>query len=175
MRYHYFILFLTLFGCKSKNSESVEAKPLEITNEELFNYVEYCNDRFNFCLSYPSHFSAQPSSVNGDGKVFKNKLDNAEIIAFGELDDNQTGLEPHLSFIHKQIEIQDSAKVEYGYNFIGVGKKDGRIYHERILMKEKDEANGKVNVIYSIQLSYPKKHQKKYTQLWANLMHNLKI
>ncbi|WP_283670554.1 hypothetical protein [Candidatus Ornithobacterium hominis] len=175
MRCYYIFLFFIFFCCQSKNIESVEAKPLEITNEELFNYIEYCNDRFNFCFSYPSHFSAQPSSANGDGKTFINKLDDAKIIAFGELDYDNAGLEPHLHFIQDQIKIQDSARVPYGYNFIGFGKNDGKIYHERILIKEKENANSKVNVIYSIQLSYPQKHQKKYTQLWANLMGNLKI
>lgn len=46
-------------------------------------YSRYCNERFGFCIEYPSSFIGKGESFNKDGEIFISNDGRAEIRAFG--------------------------------------------------------------------------------------------
>lgn len=168
-----FLVFL-MFSCKQENSESIVSKPLEVSDNELINYIEYCNSRFEICFDYPSNFSAQPEPVNGDGRTFLNKIDESEIVLYGFHDQGNEGLESQLDILNEVMEIDSIVEIENGYDVRGVDREDGRIHFERLMIKPDIESGTyedgtPVNIIYSLQFLYPKEKQEKFKGYWEEM------
>ena len=46
-------------------------------------YQRYCNERFGYCLEYPSSLIPQPEAHNGDGRVFNDKAGQERLRVYG--------------------------------------------------------------------------------------------
>ena len=57
----------------------------EVENELSERFDQYCNERYKFCIEYPSNFIPQGEPGNGDGQIFLSKDHEVEIRAFGSL------------------------------------------------------------------------------------------
>lgn len=182
MRLTIFVLLLAIIGCKSENKgpqEVIESKPLEISGNEIVNYMTYCNDRFDVCMIYPSNFSAQHEPANGDGRTFRNEIDSAEIVLYGFIDQTNQGLQPQLDLYKEFLEIESQNKIENGYEILGQDLETGFKHKERIFIKPDTTAGSyadgtPMNIIYSLQFTYPVDKDKKYQKYWSKMIEKLK-
>ena len=174
MRVALIVIIITFFGCQKDNTETIQSKPLEVSDNEIINYISYCNNRFDACFDYPSNFGAQPEPANGDGRTFLNELDSAQIVMYGFLDDNNEGLKTQINILNEYLEIEKLTDIPNGYELIGKDKESGKIHKERILIKPDSSAgkykDGKpMNIIYSLQFVYPQSKEKKYQNYWHKM------
>lgn len=170
----YLVLFILssffIISCKKEPKESISSKPLEVSNNEIVNYIKYCNDRFDVCFEYPSNFGALPEPANGDGRTFSNEPDAAQIIFFGFLDQSNEGLNAQLMLSQDLINIKRIDTLKNGYEITGIDKETKRLHYEKILTKPSvSPSNDSVNIIYSLQFVYPKNKNDKYKSYWKKL------
>lgn len=168
------LLIFILASCKKDNSETITSKRLEVSDNEIVNYVEYCNDRFNFCFDYPSNFGPEPEPANGDGRTFINDIDSSEIVLYGFLDQSNEGIDGQLEVLKEFMEVESVQQIKHGYDVRGIEKESGKVHLEKILMKADSTAgkydDGKpVNIIYSLQFVYPKDKDAKYRDYWKKM------
>lgn len=169
-----FILLLFVMSCQKENQESIVSKQLEVSDNELINYVEYCNSRFDICFDYPSNFSVQPEPVNGDGRTFKNDIDSSEIVLSGFHDQGNEGIEAQLAILEQIMEIDTVIEFQDGYDVRGIDKEDGRVHFEKLMIKADSkfghyDDGTPVNTIYSLQFIYPKSKEHKYRDYWEKM------
>lgn len=174
----YILLSIFLFSCAKKNKETISSKPLKFTDNEIVNYVEYCNDRFHLCIDYPSSFRALPEPINGDGRSFINDTDSATITIYGFIDSDKNGLKSHIELTKELVEIKKINEFENGVIISGVEKESGYLYKEKIIIKpvkniDKSIGNSN-NIVGTLQLSFPKNKNKKYTKFWDIIRKNFK-
>lgn len=182
MRFALIFMLFTLVGCqldKKGTQETIESKPLEVSDNEIVNYISYCNDRFDVCFDYPSNFNAQPEPANGDGRTFRNEIDSSEITLYGYLDQENEGLEGQIELYKNFLDIQKMDEIKNGIEIIGKNKDNGFIHKERIYIKPDSKAgtyeNGDpMNVIYSLQFTYPEDKSQKYKSYWSKMVKKLK-
>lgn len=182
MRLAIFMLLLAFVGCSKENKdpqEVIESKPLEISGNEIVNYMTYCNDRFDVCIIYPSNFNAQHEPANGDGRTFRNEIDSAEIVLYGFIDQTNQGLQPQLDLYKEFLEIDSQTKIENGYEILGQDLETGFKHKERIFIKPDTTAGTyadgtPMNIIYSLQFTYPVDKDKKYRKYWSKMIEKLK-
>ena len=175
----FYLSIILLFSCKNGTQESITSKPLEVSDNELINYVEYCNDRFDVCFDYPSNFGAQPEPVNGDGRTFLNEIDSAEIVLYGFLDQGNEGLHTQLDILNEMMEIDDLIESTNGIDVRGIERESGKIHHEKLRIKPDISAGtyddgSPVNIIYSLQFVYPTSKQSKYNKYWDKMSEKFK-
>jgi hypothetical protein len=83
--------FVALTSCGQENDEGFSGDTLPKKKIDLSKLKDetvldtYCNERFQYCISYPAFFVfPQPESDNGDGRSFTNK-EGAEVLrVFGK-------------------------------------------------------------------------------------------
>ena len=175
MRLAILLIIISVFACKTEDKEVILSKPLKVSDNEIVNYIPYCNDRFNACFDYPSNFGAQPEPADGDGRSFINKIDSAEITMYGFLDHENGGLANQIDLLKEFMDIETLTEIQSGIEVSGVEIESGKIHKERILIKPDTTsgitlANGEpVNIIYSLQFVYPKSKDKKYQFYWQKM------
>lgn len=180
MRFAIFLILISIFACKSEDKEIIRSKPLEVSDNEIVNYIEYCNDRFNVCFDYPSNFGAQPEPANGDGRTFLNQIDSAYITLFGFIDHDNIGLSHQIDIMKEYMEIETLTEFPNGIEVIGTEIETQKTHKERILIKPDSTSgitltNGEpVNIIYSLQFVYPKSKEKKYQLYWRKMTDKFK-
>ncbi|MDO5654664.1 MAG: hypothetical protein Q4G27_00825 [Flavobacteriaceae bacterium] len=169
-----FLIVFALISCKKESGESITSKRLEVSDNEIINYLEYCNDRFEICIEYPSNFSAQPEPANGDGRTFVNRIDSAEIILYGFMDLDNEGLEGQMSIINEMIDVSSLEKSPNGLDIKGIDNETGRIHYEKVRIKTDSTAGlnkdgTPINIIYSLQFVHPKSKEKKFRDYWSRI------
>lgn len=160
-----FVSIVLFFGCK-KDSEHIESKKLSTSDNEIVNYVEYCNDRYDMCFDYPSNFGAKPDPINGDGRVFINKPDSAEIVMYGFIDETGNDLQSQLDVLGDMLKDEKITKIENGYEISGILNENDYIFHEKILVKKNDN---NVQVVSGLQFTHPKSKKSKFAGYWENM------
>lgn len=174
----YILFSIFLFSCTKENKETISSKPLKFTDNEIVNYVEYCNDRFHLCIDYPSSFRALPEPINGDGRSFINDTDSAMITIYGFINSENNDLNSHIELAKNMLDIKSIDNTENGILIDGIDKNSGYIYKEKIISKQiknnRESADDFTDVIGTLQLSYPKDKQKKYTKFWEIIRKNFK-
>ncbi|MXV38336.1 hypothetical protein GO491_06540 [Flavobacteriaceae bacterium Ap0902] len=169
-----FLLLLSvsifLFNCK-KESETIKSKQLEISENEIINYVEYCNDRYDMCFDYPSNFGAQPDPPNGDGKTFINKLDSSKITMYGFIDETGDELEELLSVTGKMLNDEKITKLANGYEITGIQANNNQVYHEKLIVKNSEEG---LKVVTGLQFMHPQSKTSKFNGYWESMTEKFK-
>ena len=164
------ILFLTLIlnvSCNNnQNKEIILAKPIVISDNELVNYIEYCNNRFDICIFYPSNFAPLPEPINGDGRTFTDEPDNAEITVYGSNVNKNYNLEDELNAIKSHVNISEQIDLSNGFEILGTEKNSNLIHHEIIIIKSKIQNNNKVNVLLNLTFTYPYSKKNKFKNYW---------
>ena len=127
------------------------------------NMKNYCNSRFDFCVSVPSNFKNLGESENGDGQSFQSHDGNAKIITFGNLEIEGIN---DLESLYKQY--LKSKKITYkfrkGNYFILSGiEKNGNIFYLKTIKKRINYFGEKADVVQNLMISCPKSQNSKYS------------
>lgn len=176
--FSHILLSLFFFSCTKKNKETISSKPLKFTDNEIVNYVEYCNDRFHLCIDYPSTFRMLPESINGDGRSFINDTDSATITIYGVINLDNNGLNRYIDLTKNLVDIKGIDNIKNGVLIYGIDKNSGYIHKEKIITKQiknkRDSANDFIDIIGTLQINYPKVKNKKYIKFWETIRKNFK-
>lgn len=138
------VITVTVFSCNSNPKDHTsENKTSTAADSSQFN--TYCNARFNYCVDYPADLIPQPESTNGDGRVFKNKMNEDVLTVFGtnNLDtDNKNALEKlYNDDLHRTNEFDTSRDRVITYQKLGEtfyvlsGRKKDKIFYQKTIMK----------------------------------------
>ena len=177
-RFSLLLLVFALFSCKNESKETISSKKLEVSDNEIVNYVEYCNDRFKICFDYPSNFGAQPEPVNGDGRSFLNEIDSSQIVLYGFLDQGNEGILAQRDILEEVMEIENFSAFKNGFEVEGTENESGFMHLERVMIKADSTAgtyqNGEpINIIYSLQFTFPESKSDKYLKYWDKITEKL--
>jgi hypothetical protein len=188
----YSVFLFFLFSCKKDNATKVEeniiindsltkidtvVKPKAQTPKTK-NYKTYCNDRFQFCIDYPSSFIPQEEPINGDGRTFLSRDEKAQITAYGgfALVDVSATLNQYFEMVTSEIEL--SYKVlKKDYFIISYFNKNGDIVYSKTILKkiaymgsgEKD-----TDVFQTLMITYPENQADLYNSYCEKIVSILK-
>ncbi|MGV4528871.1 hypothetical protein [Ornithobacterium rhinotracheale] len=169
----YIALVTILAACKGRvEQEIIVASPIDISDNEITNYVEYCNNRFDICMNYPSNFNPEPEPTNGDGRVFSNKPDGAEIRIFGTTFSPRTQLEEIVQSMKKELEIYNLKQDKNRVEVFGFDKENNNLYHEILIIKK--QAKSKNDELCSLSFIYPHAKRKKFKSYWRIISNSFK-
>jgi hypothetical protein len=145
----YLLLFLFVIVCFAFQS-----------NEE---YITYCNDKYDYCIKYPTSFSMQEKSENGDGAFFISADKQAQVWAFGHLAiEDFDKLEQEYKITSDKIKVTYQVKRPTWFVFSGVDEKGNFIYQKTV--KKTIEFYGDKNtpVFQTLRIAYPPDQKKQY-------------
>lgn len=169
------ILLLFFYGCnKNKVEEIIVAKPIKVSDNEIVNYIKYCNDRFNMCINYPSNFNPLPEPSNGDGRSFTNKPDGAEITVFGAISNEKDPLSYELETIKLDTNILKLTEFENGFAFYGVDVKEKVTRKGKVILRKKIEGKDTIKITHNLTFSYPTNKENKFKNYWNVISEDFK-
>ena len=119
-------------------------------------YEQYCNTKFNYCVSYPAHLlNPQPILQGIEGRDFKAQQGEAKI-SF-EAKKAEDVVEPSQGF--KSVYVGETYSKQVTYEvvkkdwFVVSGyTEDEKIFYTKVVLKN--------NVVYFIRIEYPKSEKK---------------
>lgn len=142
------ILAVGLLSCNSNQTQKPDTDSQNIeTVEKEINYETYCNQRFGFCIDYPTDMLfPQGESGNGDGQIFKSKDAENTLRAYRDYRDN---IDPETQYTIESAYNEDS----WGNNpdepkrvitykklgkafFVVSGYNDGKIFYQKSIIKD---------------------------------------
>ncbi|MBI3521013.1 MAG: hypothetical protein HY062_16865 [Bacteroidetes bacterium] len=145
------IVILVLLGCDHQGTEVTENKTTrdsaaatetEQDTSEL-NYKSYCNDRYGFCVDYPSDILIpQGESDGGDGQTFTSKDGQNTLAVFRDYDDMLSENAKFTIASAYQMETKensDDPKKEITYKKLGKtffvisGYNAGKIFYQKTI------------------------------------------
>jgi hypothetical protein len=128
---------------------------------------EYCNDRFSFCIKYPSQFVGQGESSNGDGQVFLSKDKQAKITTYGILVLEEVNDDFNEEFKNAGRGLNVTYKVFKPNWFIISGTDSkGNIVYRKTVMKRigyTGDSTEDTSVLQTLMIIYPLSQQKLYS------------
>lgn len=128
----YLFLFIILTSCSTQST--------------------YCNERFEYCLNYPSVFEPFGSSKSNDGQIFYIDGGKIELLVWGSVNGQNRTLEQEKAY------ISQSRNVEYqtiNPNFFVIsGFENGKVYY---LRTEKTSTGFR-----SFEIRYPREEKETY-------------
>jgi hypothetical protein len=127
-------------------------------------YTRYCNSRYGFCVSYPSHFGMEPPPENNDGRRFYDR--NGLVMTASGINNVLEGtLQTEM---HSQSE--DFDEISYrakGKNwFVLSGHKGANILYLKTFV-----GIGSINRLY---IEYPARLKTKYNEIVAKVARSFK-
>lgn len=131
---------------------------------------EYCNDRFQFCITYPAGFKGQGEAANGDGQEFISADQKARILAWGHLqftDEDQpyyASLEGSLNYDLKNKGSKVTYKVKKpGYYILSGTDEKGNVFYQKTTLKKINYFDSpNTQVFQTILFIYPASQQAQY-------------
>lgn len=128
-------------------------------NDPIEHWNAYCNERFDFCITYPKEFGEEGQSQNGDGNAFYSIDEKTEIRFWGHLImDDINDIESSFNSLVNGKEYKTTYKImkDKYFVFSGTFTKDGEeyIYYIKAVEKEGNILN------WSIQ--YPTVDKERY-------------
>lgn len=126
----------------------------------------YCNERFHYCIEYPSGFVGQSESLSGDGQRFISSDQQALITTYGFLVQNLSDFQVNLETSY--FEILKTKNVTYKVKkkdfFIASGyEADGRIFYKKFIKRKVNSTTSQENIIV-LEIVYPKSQLKNYAE-----------
>ena len=123
----------------------------------------YCNERFHFCIKYPSSFKLKEEAANGDGAIFVSADKKAEIRAYGSLAiEGMDQLEHEFKQASGDVKVTYQAKKANWFVFSGTDKK-GNLIYQKTAKKNIDYLGDKNTPVFqTIRLIYPPEQKDQY-------------
>lgn len=131
------VSFIVVLSCQAQ-----EAKK---KNNPGNRYSLYCNERFGYCIAYPSAtLFPQPESENKDGRIFKNKQGEPVLTVYGSYPVQQENVADGLkAAFEKELQASDQDKnhvITYkklGRQFYVVtGHQGNKIFYHKTIIKD---------------------------------------
>lgn len=138
------------------------------------NYIEYCNNRFDICILYPSNFTPLPEPINGDGRTFTDTPDKAEITVYGSIINDNYKLKDNLDEIESYVNISDVSDLPNGFEVLGTEKDSDLVHHEITIIKEKKQGDNTIKVLHNLIFTYPSSKESKFKNYWDIISENIK-
>lgn len=127
-------------------------------------YVSYCNDRYGFCVDYPSHFKMQSPPANNDGRRFYDGLGFTMTVS-GINNVLDATLQSEMDSQSKDFDNL-TYRVKGKNWYILSGYKDSSILYVKTYIGE-----GAINHLY---LRYPEQQKAKYSRMVEKISGSLK-
>jgi uncharacterized protein with LGFP repeats len=131
-------------------------------------YIQYCNARFGFCVSYPSTFKAQGESDNGDGQEFISSDGKSSLLVYrdGREAIYESEAECRSQSYLSDITSDETKQVTYkkkGENFYVVSGFQGlMIFYQKTIFTEQ----GMMTAVFT----YPTAQKAKYDAYCSKLL-----
>lgn len=158
----YFLVILgLLFSCH--NNEQQDSKK-DINSISKQDYKQYCNQRYQFCIEYPSNFIPQGVASNGDGQIFSSKDGKTEIRSYGNLIvEDISSLEE--SYLTELKDVNITYKKKGDDFFVVSGFEGDNIFYRKSIQRKIDYLlTGKkdTDILTTFTITYPKNQKDQY-------------
>lgn len=127
-------------------------------------YVNYCNDRFSFCIKYPKEFIAQNEADAQDGRTFISKDMRSRILAYGRLAiEDLDKLSQEFEFATKGIQVTYKKSGSDWFIFSAI-EPGGNIIYQKTRKKKIAylSETADTEVFQTLRISYPADQKNKY-------------
>jgi hypothetical protein len=143
--------------------ENIADEPSSEVDLEEITYNTYCNDRFHFCIAYPSEILiAQGESDSRDGQIFKSNDGENTLWVYRDYRDNMEPSEYTIETAYTE-DLEPTVEKSVTYNKLGTdyyvvsGYVDGKIYYQKTMMLEGE--------LMTALIEYSKKDKAVYGQI----------
>jgi len=140
-------------------------------------YKEYCNARFQYCISYPADFVGEGESANGDGQVFYSPDRAVKITGYGSLvleEEDLGKLSRQYTFSAKGIKVSYKVMKPDWFIFSGTDTAGNIVYQKTIRKKVPYMGQDDLTPIFQTwQNVYPASRQEQYKAYCALLAKKL--
>ncbi len=125
---------------------------------------EYCNDRFSFCIPYPSGFTPPEESDNADGAVMRSADGKVEVRAWGHYaaPEDGTDLAGLFETETSGVRVVTSERDSTGFTFTGLDSASGKMVYERTVQHPASDHSAS-RMVQTIWVSYPAAQAEDYT------------
>lgn len=149
----------TIEQATESNENEMEKSESVADNQQIKDeFIEYCNDRFGFCLNYPSDFIPQPEPQNGDGRTFLSEDGQVKILTWGNLYDSEfNSLETAYEYAIDTSKGQVvECQVRKNNFFVVSGEEEGAVFYQKTIQKQE------FGDILSFYIRYPKEESERF-------------
>jgi hypothetical protein len=140
---------------KEKQEQNNQEKEEKKVSQENFTYNNYTNSRYGFSVSYPSNFTKDRPSENGDGQVFRSPDKKFELRAYASYGPSVSGMT--IKEIYNE-NISNYEQVTYKVLksnwFVLSGYNKGKIFYMKSFVGAEAQ--------YTILMEYPISEKTKY-------------
>ncbi len=134
-------------------------------------YEEYCNQKFNYCISFPaSLLNPKPDLAGVEGREWRAKKGEAKVYVLART--KEEAIEPSLGFKSVYTDVTYSKAVTYevvkkDWFVVSGYTEDGNIFYSKVILKNK--------VVYYVCLEYPKSEKKTWDSQCGKIANSLII
>lgn len=138
-------------------------------------FKKYCNERFKYCIEYPSNFIGKGESSNGDGEIFVSSDRQTTITTYGFLVYESNGFTDNLDSRYRSILKNKNVtyKLKTKDFFIVSGfENDGKIFYQKS-KKSKDYYTPESEIVKTVEIVYPKSQTRIYNEYCKKISKSL--
>ena len=164
-------------------SQSEQIDEMSITKEiqevesNLNNsFDKYCNYRFSFCVDYPSQFTLNGESENGDGQSFTSVDGLTTISAWGNLViEDINDLDANFNYELNNPNLNVTYKIKKENYFVISGIYNQKVFYRKTILKRINYLNqGFTDVLISWQIVYPRNQKKTFDSYCEKINNQLR-
>lgn len=148
----------------------------EVENNLSSLFHKYCNDRFSFCIEYPSQFTPNGDSENRDGQNFTSVDGLTTISAWGNLvivDIND--LDANFNYELNNPNLNVTYKIKKENYFVISGTYDQNVFYRKTILKKINYLNqGSTDVLITWQITYPINQKKTFDSYCEKINNQLR-
>ncbi|ANE50573.1 hypothetical protein [Flavisolibacter tropicus] len=137
-------------------------------------YSSYCNNRFSFCIEYPTGFNKQQKPDNDDGMIFLSADKKTEVRAFGSLATepfNELSQELEMAIDNKNVTYKT---VKKDWFIISGTDKNGNIFYRKTVKKKINYmGTGETEVFQTLMITYPTSQKDVYSSFCSTIAKSL--
>lgn len=155
---------------------NTDSEKVNTDSDKKSKYQTYCNERFNFCIDYPSKFIPQGESYNGDGQSFMSEDNKTAIVAYGNL--AVTDVSDNINKVYNTAIIDDNITykiLKRNYFIISGYDKNGNIFYRKTVSKKINYfGNENTEIFQTLMISYPENQKNVYAEYCQKISKSFK-
>ena len=149
--------------------------PLLIPKWPTDQYTKYCNDRFSFCIEYPSRFKPGRPPENDDGLGFTSPDGSSKVLAFGSLAiEGFDKLDQEFELTTKDINVTYTLKNKNWFIFSGKTADNKIIYRKTRKTEINYQGDAGTAVFQTLMIEYPADQANVYDEYCKKIAGALK-
>lgn len=148
------------------NTESSTENKEKIKTNASVEYTTYCNTRYSFCIEYPSDFTPNGESANGDGQTFSSADEKTLITVYGNLVDETDNRLTLDSEYGRKSNDPNIAYKKKGEDYYVISRKSGDyIDYEKTVHRKIDYfGNKETDILVHCKIRYPISQKKRFNE-----------